>query len=341
MASEIDTYGKTEDGVPVEVVTLRNRSGAFARIITYGATITELHIPDRNGSLGDVVLGHDSLSEYEKGKGYLGATVGRVANRIAGGKFLLDGVKYKVPANDEENVLHGGPLGYSKRVWDLSDAPDQNTARFRLTDPDGCMGFPGTVSVRLTYELTDTNTLKISYHAKADRSTPINLTNHAYFNLTDAGKTPISDHVIQINAFRYTPVDESLIPTGKIESVEGSRLDLRMPTRIGENLEHIEGNPPGYDHNYVLSNRRAAEVFDPVSGRRMVVMTGQPGVQFYTGNQLDGSQGGKGAIFGRYHGFCLESQHFPDSVNHPNFPSTIVKPGSVYEYTTEYRFSTE
>jgi aldose 1-epimerase len=327
--------------------TLTNSNGASAQIINYGATVTRLLVPDKDGKLGDVVLGFDNLKQYEDQSPYFGAVVGRVGNRIAKGIFSIQGVRYCVPVNNGPNHLHGGFKGYDKRIWASESAmtADGPSVRLTLTDPDGTEGYPGTVKVTAIYSLTGDNALKIQYFATTDRATPINLTNHSYFNLKDAGKSSIADHVMKIYADNYTPVDDTLIPTGQIAPVKGTPIDFTSPKSIGRDLEAMGGKPIGYDHNLVLRNQdgsfaRAVEVYEPESGRLMEVWTTEPGVQFYSGNFLDGSVKGKdGTVYQQHNAFVLETQHYPDSINHPSFPCTILYPGQVYRQVTEYRFS--
>jgi aldose 1-epimerase len=340
-------FGATADGHAVEAYTLTNSSGASATIITYGGTITQLHVPDNTGKLGDVVLGFDNLKQYETQSPYFGALIGRVGNRIAKGKFSLDGHDYTLATNNGPNSLHGGTKGYDKRVWTAApvNSLDGPALRLTLTDSDGAEGYPGTVQVIVVYTLTNTNALRIEYTATTDAPTPINLTNHSYFNLKDAGATDMLGHLLQVHADRYTPVDETLIPTGDIAPVKNTPIDFTQPKPIGRDLKAMGGNPAGYDHNLVLRSTTgtlalAATVTEPTTGRHMEVWTTQPGVQFYSGNFLDGSATGKGgARYNQYHAFCLETQHFPDAVHHPNFPTIILRPGQTYRQTTEYRFS--
>ena len=344
---ETTKFGTLADGTAVEMFTLRNAHGAVAKVITYGATLTELWVPDRAGKMGDVVLGFDNLQGYVGKHPWFGATVGRVANRIAKGKFTLDGHEYSLEINDAPNNLHSGDRGLSHVVWRAETLHEGHAAGVRLTyvSPDGDGGFPGNLSVEVVYRLTDENELQIEYKASTDKATPVNLTNHSYFNL-DGGKDVLS-HVLYLGADRYTPVDATLIPTGEIASVKGTPLDFTHPTAIGARIGEMKGNPGGYDHNLVLAGgmgRRelAARVVAPASGRQMEVWTTEPAVQFYSGNFLDGTITGKrGVVYGKRSGFCLETQHYPDSVNHPNFPSIILRPGSVYRSETDYRFSTE
>jgi aldose 1-epimerase len=352
-------FGKTPDGKAVNMYVLTNTNGMKARIITYGATLTELDVPDRDGKLADVVLGFDTLAGYVKGHPYFGSTVGRVANRIAGGKFTLNGKEYKLAKNNGPNTLHGGHKGFDKVVWQAEPVgtADGEAVRFRYRSPDGEEGYPGRLDVEVTYTLTDKNELQIDYSATTNRATPVNLTNHSYFNLAGvrggdgaerSAPGTILDHELTINADRYTPVDETLIPTGEIKPVKGTPLDFTKPEKIGARIDELKGEPGGYDHNYVLNGWQpegkklslAARVRDPKSGRVMEVLTTEPGVQLYTGNFLDGTVKGKGGVNYRKHqALCLETQHFPDSVHHANFPSVILKPGQTYEQTTVYKFS--
>ncbi len=344
---ETSRFGSLEDGTTVDMLTLKNARGATAKVITYGATLTELWIPDRNGKLGDVVLGFDKLPGYVENHPYFGATVGRVANRIAKGKFTLDGREYSLEINNPPNSLHSGPKGLSHMVWKAEPLHEPHAAavRFSCVSPDGDGGFPGKLSVTVVYRLTDDDELQLEYSAKTDKATPINLTNHSYFNL--GGGKDILDEILYLPAERYTPVDATLIPTGEILPVKGTPLDFTKPTAIGARIAEMKGNPGGYDHNYVLSNKAgefklAARVSDPRSGRQMEVWTTEPGVQFYSANFLDGTLTGKGGVaYGKHAGFCLETQHFPDSVNHPDFPSVILRPGGVYRTATTYKFSVQ
>jgi aldose 1-epimerase len=344
---ETSRFGSLEDGTTVDMLTLKNARGATAKVITYGATLTELWIPDRNGKLGDVVLGFDKLPGYVENHPYFGATVGRVANRIAKGKFTLDGREYSLEINNPPNSLHSGPKGLSHMVWKAEPLHEPHAAavRFSCVSPDGDGGFPGKLSVTVVYRLTDDDELQLEYSAKTDKATPINLTNHSYFNL--GGGKHILDEILYLPAERYTPVDATLIPTGEILPVKGTPLDFTKPTAIGARIAEMKGNPGGYDHNYVLSNKAgefklAARVSDPRSGRQMEVWTTEPGAQFYSANFLDGTLTGKGGVaYGKHAGFCLETQHFPDSVNHPDFPSVILRPGGVYRTATTYKFSVQ
>ncbi len=342
---ETSSFGSLTDGTAVEMLTLKNAKGATAKVITYGATLTELWVPDRSGKLGDVVLGFDQLQGYLGNHPFFGATVGRVANRIAKGKFTLDGKEYSLEINNPPNNLHSGSKGLSRTIWKAEPLHEPHAAavRFTAVSPDGDGGFPGNLSVTLVYRLTDDNELQLEYAAKTDKATPVNLTNHSYFNL--GGGKDVLDDVLYLTAEHYTPVDATLIPTGEILPVKGTPLDFTTPAAIGSRIAEMKGDPGGYDHNYVLSKepgrlKLAARVLDPASGRQMEVWTTEPGVQFYSGNFLDGTITGKrGVVYGKHSGFCLETQHFPDSVNHPSFPSVILRPGGAYRTETIYKFS--
>jgi len=339
-------FGTLSDGTVVDMLTLKNSNGAVAKIITYGATLTELWVPDRAGKAADVVLGFDQLQGYVGVHTWFGATVGRVANRIAKGRFTLDGKQYTLEINNPPNTLHSGEKSLHRAVWKAEPVPTSHAAavRFSYLSPDGDEGFPGNLFVTVTYTLTDANELKLEYTAKTDKPTPVNLTNHSYFNL---GGTPdVLADLLYLNAATYTPFDATSIPTGEILTVKGTPLDFTHPTAIGAHIAEMKGDPGGYDNNFVLGNtgklKLAARVFDPGSGRQMEVWTTEPGIQFYTGNFLDGSIVGKrGVHYGKHSAFCLETEHFPDSVNHPDFPSVILEPGSIYRQETIYKFSTK
>ena len=343
-------FGKTKDGEPVELYTLTNKNGMVAKLMTYGAILTELHVPDKGGKTADVVLGFDNLEQYLKGHPFFGAIAGRYANRIAKGEFTLDGKTYHLPINNGPNTLHGGTVGFDKHVWKAEPREDANgvSVAFSLRSPDGDQGFPGNLNATVTYTLTNDNALKIEYVATTDKDTVINLTNHSYFNLAGENSGTIDDHVMTINADRYTPVDDTQIPTGEIASVKGTVFDFTTPHRIGDRIEQVPGGPPiGYDHNFVLNSQggalaTCARAKDPKSGRVMEVLTTQPGVQFYTGNFLDGSLTGIGGTkYQKHDAFCLETQHYPDSPNHPEFPTTELKPGQTYHQVTVFKFSAE
>ena len=345
-----EPFGKAPDGTPVEVYTLSNTGGMVAKVMTYGATLTELHVPDAKGQTADVVLGFDTLAEYASDKNqYFGCTTGRFANRIAKGRFTVDGKEYRVATNDGPNHLHGGvKRSLDKVVWKAKplDAPSGQAVQFTYRSPDGEEGFPGNVSITVTYTLTDTNRLRIGYKATTDKPTPINLTNHSYFNLGGAGSGTILDHELRIAADGYTPTDATLIPTGKIEPVKGTPLDFTRPVPVGNRIGQLNDTPAkGYDHNFVL--RRPTEIADsepdaflrdPKSGRSMYVNTTEPGVQLYSGNHLFGQSGKGKKVYARNGALCIETQHYPDSVNQPAFPSTVLRPGKTYTQTTVYRF---
>jgi aldose 1-epimerase len=343
-------FGKTGDGTPVEAYVLSNGAGMKAKVITYGATLTELHVPDRDGKFDDVVLGFDDLKGYLDGHPFFGSTVGRVANRIAKGKFTLDGKEYTLAINNKPNSLHGGNKGFDKVVWKaevLPEVADGVAVKFTYKSPDGEEGYPGTLTATVTYTLTEQNELKLDYTATTDKATPVNLTNHSYFNLAGPKSGDVLGHELMVTADKYTPTDETLIPTGEIKSVKGTPLDFTTPATIGSRIEQLKGkgDPGGYDHNFVLNSEGkklalAARVSEPKTGRILELSTTEPGVQFYTGNFLDGKTKGKGGVaYGKHQGFCLECQHFPDSVNHANFPSTILMPGKTYTQTTVHKFS--
>jgi aldose 1-epimerase len=340
-------FGKAPTGERVELYTLTNSKGVEAGITNFGGIVVSLKVPDRNGKLGDVVLGFDSLDGYLKGHPYFGAIIGRYGNRIAKGTFRLGGVEYTLARNNGENHLHGGIKGFDKVVWKAKR--DGQRLELSYLSKDGEEGYPGNLSVTVSYILNDNNELRIDYSATTDKSTVVNLTNHSYFNLAGQGEGDILGHNVMIDADRFTPVDKGLIPTGELRRVEGTPFDFRKPHAIGERVDAKDeqlalGN--GYDHNFVLNGsagslRLAARVNESKSGRVMEVLTTEPGVQFYIGNFLDGTLKGKGGkVYQRRYGFCLETQHFPDSPNKPNFPSVVLNPGSRYSTTTVYRFST-
>lgn len=335
------------DGQPVTLFTLTNASGANVGIIEYGGIVVSLSVPDRDGNLGDVVLGFDTLDAYIADTPYFGAITGRYANRIAGGKFEVDGTAYELPVNNGPNSLHGGIKGFDKVVWQGTPTESGDGVSFAYVSQDGEEGYPGTLESTVTYTWTDSNELRIDYEASTDKPTVVNLTNHSYFNLKDGGASSILDHELMINASQYTPVDATSIPLGEIASLDGSPLDFREPTAIGARIEEEDeqlGFGAGYDHNYVIDRDAgglalAATVNEPDSGRVMDVLTAEPGVQFYSGNFLDGHHLGKGGVaYQRRSGFCLETQHYPDSPNQPDFPSTVLRPGETYKTSTVYKF---
>jgi aldose 1-epimerase len=336
-------FGKTEDGKSVDLYTLTNANGLKAEIITYGGIVTSLQVPDRNGKFADIVLGCDDVNDYAKKSPYFGALIGRFGNRIAKGKFTLNGVEYTLAANDGPNHLHGGKKGFDKVVWSAKPMKTKEGPALKLTykSRDGEEGYPGNLSCTVVYTLTDNNELKITYEAKTDKATVVNLTHHSYFNLAGFSSGDILGHQLQIFADNFTPVDKTLIPTGEIKHVKGTPWDFTKPMTIGSRIKDVEG---GYDHNYVLNSSDgslalAASVYEPKTGRVMEVFTTEPGVQFYSGNFLDGSLKGKGAVYNKHAGFCLEAQHFPDSPNKSNFPSVVLKPGQKYTQLTIYKFS--
>jgi len=340
-------FGTLPDGTQVDLYTLTNSGGLICKIMTYGGIITEMHVPDRNGKLADIVLGYESLQQYLERSPYFGAIVGRVANRIAKGRFTLDGHTYALATNNGPNHLHGGIRGFDKVVWHAEPVTRDDGVSLRLTynSRDGEEGYPGTLKAAVTYTLTEKNELRMDYEATTDKPTPVNLSNHTYWNL--AGEGSILDHVVTMAADRYTPVDDALIPTGEIKPVKGTPMDFTSPASIGSRFDQLTAKPPGYDHNFVLNSGGkeflfAVRVHEPKSGRLLEVWTDQPGVQFYTGNFLDGSLKGKGGrSYERHAAFCLETQQFPDFVNHPNFPQSILRPGQTYHQSTVFRFSTQ
>lgn len=348
MDIDVEGFGVTPEGETVRLYTLTNANGLEAQIMTYGATVTSLKVPDEDGEMDDVVLGYDELEGYLTNSPYFGAIVGRYGNRIARGKFTLDGVEYTLATNNDENHLHGGLKGFDKVVWEDETVwePDGVGVRLTYRSEDMEEGYPGNLTAVVTYVLTNDDALRIDYEATTDKATPVNLTHHGYFNVAGGGRD-ILGHVLMLNADRFTPVDEGLIPTGELRAVEETPMDFRDATPIGERIderyEQLEFGG-GYDHNWVLNREGdglslAAKVYEPTSGRLMEVWTTEPGVQFYAGNFLDGTITGKGGqVYGHRWGFCLETQHFPDSPNKPQFPSTILRPGETYESTTVYRF---
>jgi aldose 1-epimerase len=337
-------FGQTADGTAIESYTIYNSQGASAKLITYGATVAELHVPDKNGKMGDVVLGFDNLEGYLGPHPHFGGAIGRYGNRIAKGKFTLDGKEYQLAINNPPNSLHGGPTGFDRRVWKAQpvEVKDGAAVRFTYLSKDGEENFPGNLTASVTYKLTNTNEFGLEYSAETDKDTIVNLTNHSYFNL--AGSGDVLKHVLYLNADKYTPVDSTLIPTGEIASVENTPLDFRKPTAIGAHIGEIK-DIGGYDHNYGVNGaagklRIAARVTEPTSGRQMEVWTTEPGVQFYSAICLNGSITGKGGIaYPKYGALCLETQHYPDSPNRPNFPSTVLKPGTRFYSETIYKFS--
>lgn len=339
-------FGRLADGTPVDLFTLTNAGGLVARITNYGTILTELHVPDREGRLGDVVLGFDNLKQYLAGHPYFGCTVGRVANRIARGRFQLDGRTYKLAVNNGPNHLHGGLKGFDKVVWRAEILPGAEAAvRFTHTSPDGDEGYLGNLAVTVVMTLTRDHALAIDYTATTDQPTPVNLTNHTYFNLAGGGN--VLGHELKLAARHYTPADDDSIPTGEIAPVAGTPFDFTRRQPIGARFSLLAAKPVGYDNNFVLDSggrklARAAVVREPGSGRVMELLTTEPGVQLYTANWFTGTLRGKrGLYYTQHSGLCLETQHYPDSVNRPQFPSVILRPGQTYRQTTIHKFTAE
>ncbi len=345
-------FGTLQNGEKIHAYTLTNDKEMSATIINYGATVVRLKVPDKNGKVQDILLGYDNPTDYANGNSYFGGLIGRYANRIEKGRFVLDGKTYQIPVNDRGNMLHGGTIGFNKRIWKAEVVKDAKSPTIEMSyvSPDGEEGFPGKVVAHVWYSVNDQDELVIKYEATTSKPTVINLTSHCYFNLSGDPASSILDEDVMINSDKYTPTDSLSIPTGQIESVKGTPFDFRKPTEIGlrineDNIQLKYGK--GYDQNWVLNDytgkvRVAATVYDPKSGRFMEVLTDQPGIQFYTGNYLNSSVIGKGGIHYQYRcALCLEAQHYPDSPNHKNFPSTVLNPGQVYHQTTIYKFSTK
>jgi aldose 1-epimerase len=343
------SYGVLPDGTAIDLFTLTNASGMQLNAITFGGAVTSIKVPDRKGVLADVTLGYDSLDEYVKNPPHFGALIGRYGNRIGKAQFTLDGKTYKLTANNNGNSLHGGPTGFDKRVWQAEsfDKADGVGVVLTRTSPDGEEGFPGNLSVRVTYTLTNANEFSIEYFATTDKPTVVNLTHHDYFNLAGEGAGDVLGHRLQIKASRYTPVDSTLVPTGHFADVSGTPLDFRDPIPLGRYINRADPLitlASGYDHNFVLDHPAgelsfAARIEERNSGRVMEVRTTEPGLQLYTANHLDGSKGKNGHAYAKRSGFCLETQHFPDSPNKPEFPSTTLLPGQEYRSQTVYAFS--
>jgi aldose 1-epimerase len=344
-------FGKLLDGTSVSVCTLTNANGMRVRAIDYGASIVSIEVPDRKGRLADVALGFDTLETYLAHSGCLGAIVGRFANRIAFGRFTLDGRRYQLPLRSGAHHLHGGPEGFDRRVWTANWAAPGRAVQFARRSFDGEEGYPGNCDVAVTYAVTDRNELVVTYEARTDAATPINLSQHTYFNLAGHDAGDVLDHELMLRASHFTVVDDALIPTGEIRPVAGTPLDFRTPTRIGTRIDSADDLvrlAGGYDHNFVIDRPAgqdlvlAARVREPKTGRTLEVRTTEPGVQFYTGNFLDGTQVGKGGHpYHRRAGFCLETQHYPDSPNHPAFPSTILRPGERFHSRTVFAFGAD
>jgi aldose 1-epimerase len=345
-------FDRTPDGQSVDLITLRNQAGVEVRIMTYGATILSLKTPDRAGALDDITLGFDTFAPYVDKSPYFGAVVGRYGNRIAKGKFTLDGQTYTLATNNGANHLHGGLKGFDKKVWKADTFQNVSGVGVKLTytSADGEEGYPGTLTAEVTYTLTDKNQLIVDYRATTDKATVLNLTQHTYFNLAGGKANDILGHELMLNADRYTPVDDTLIPTGELAQVAGTPFDFRTATaigaRIGQDNEQLKRGK-GYDHNWVLTRQGegvnlAARVLEPTTGRTLEVSTTEPGIQFYSGNFLDGTITGKGGrVYPQRSGFCLETQHFPDSPNHPSFPSTVLRPGQDFKSQTVFTFGTQ
>jgi aldose 1-epimerase len=341
-------FGKLEDGTTVDIYTLKNPNGLQLEITNYGGTVVTLRTPDRRGRFADIVLGYADLRGYVTDTSYFGALIGRYANRIARGKFTLNGVEYQLPQNNGVNHLHGGVKGFHKVLWQVREVPRADGTALELTyfSKDNEEGYPGNLSVTATYVLTNANELRIEYAATSDKETVVNFTHHSYFNLVGSGSGDILGHELRINADRFTPVDETLIPTGELRAVKGTPFDFTRATAIGSRINQTDQQlifGKGYDHNFVLNKKGqelslAANVYEPSSGREIEMWTTEPGVQLYSGNFLDKVRGKAGKIYQKRGGFCLEAQHFPDSPNQPGFPSTVLKPGERYTQTTVYKF---
>ncbi len=339
MSIKKESFGKIAAGQDVDVFVFENAGGMQVKIINYGATVVSVVVPDREGKLADVVLGFDDMAGYQSADNpYFGACCGRYANRIAKGRFSLGGVDYSLAVNNGPNALHGGLIGFDKKIWEAEMVGE--AVKMSLTSPDGDEGYPGTLKVEITYSLTDAGEFRIEYAATTDRKTVVNLTNHSYFNLAGGGS--VHGHVAQIHADRYTVVDNDATPSGELRAVAGTEMDLLAPTPIGQNIDAVQGR--GYDHNYCINQTAegeltlAAVVVEPISGRTLECRTTEPGVQFYTGNFLENISGKGGAVYTRHEGFCLETQHYPDSPNQPEFPSTELAPGETYAHTCIYTF---
>lgn len=346
MSVEKSSFGQTQDGVDVDLYTCTNSNGLVLKMTNFGAIVVSLDVPDRDGKLVNVNLGFATLDGYLGDHPYFGSTVGRYCNRIAKGKFTVDGQEYTLATNNGPNHLHGGKVGLNKVVWNAEPVTTDSGVgvKFNYLSKDGEEGYPGNVDVTALYTLNNDNELVIEFTASTDKACPVNLTNHCYWNLAGEGSGTIRDHELMIAGDKYLPVDDTLIPTGESADVAGTPLDFTQPERIGARLDQIQADPVGYDHCFVLRGeigemKLAARVKDTVSGRVMEIRTTQPGIQFYSGNFLDGSEANRG--YKQYEGFCLETQHFPDSPNQPSFPSTVLKPGETYKHTTIHKFTVE
>jgi aldose 1-epimerase len=350
MSVKKEPYGNMPDGAAVDLYTLTNAKGLKVKIITYGATITDVEVPDRNGKIENITLFRDSLKDFmDKNTPFFGSTVGRYGNRIAKGKFTLDDKEYTLATNNGPNSLHGGIKGFDKVLWEAEpiESKDSVGVKFTYVSPDGEEGYPGTLTTQVVYSLTDQNELKMDYTATTDKPTVVNLTNHCYWNLSGAGSGDILGTQLMINADGFLPVDDGLIPTGEVKPVKGTPMDFTKTTTIGSRIEQVGSNPTGYDHCYVLNKKEGealslvAKAVDPKSGRIMEVYTTEPAVQFYTGNFLDGSITAGGKTYQKNAAFCLETQHYPDSPNQPKFPSTVLRPGETYKHFTMHKFTTQ
>lgn len=346
MSITTSPFGTLPDGTQITQYTVDNGNGVTMKLIDYGAIVTSLEAPDKSGQPGEINVGFDNLESYLGGTPYFGATVGRYANRIAGGKFTLDGKQYTLATNNGPNSLHGGEKGFDKVKWKATkiESGDQVGVQFDYTSPDGEEGYPGNLKVTVKYTLSRDNRLTMDYTATTDKATPLNLTNHNYWNLAGVGSGKVYDHQLKLEADSYLPVDDALIPTGEKTKVKGTPMDFTQFKKMGQEIQETGGDPVGYDHCYVLGEdtddlRLAATVKEPTTGRVMEVWTTQPGIQFYSGNFLDGSKGNAGLK--QHEAFCLETQHFPDSPNQPKFPTTILKPGETFHEVTVHRFSVE
>lgn len=345
------SFGALKDGSQVDLYTMTNDNGMVVQITNYGGIITSIKVPDNKGNIDEVTLGYDNLDSYVKRNPFFGAIVGRYGNRIANGEFTIDGTTYPLVKNNGPNHLHGGTIGFDKVVWAAKELNKNDLVGIELeyTSKDMEEGYPGTLQTKVVYTLNNENELKIEYLAETDKATHVNLTNHAYFNLKDGGATQHTEHIIKINADFITPVDETLIPTGELMSVEGTPFDFRQPTAIGDRIDAADEQIQfggGYDHNFVINGkagelRLCAEVKEPTSGRIMQVFSTEPGVQFYTGNFLGSIAGIGGKVYQKRHGFCLETQHYPNTPNQPEFPTTLLRPGKIYKTTTVFRFAHE
>ncbi|HSB93967.1 MAG TPA: aldose epimerase family protein [Flavitalea sp.] len=345
MAAQIEKFG-TIEGTDVNRYTLKNQKGTIVRLMNYGATVTNILVADKSGTQGDIVLGYDNLDGYlQTGNPYMGVIAGRYANRIANGKFSLDDKEYTLAKNNNGHSLHGGLKGFDKVIWNAEPFPGDSSIRFTYLSKDGEEGYPGNLSVEVKYTLTEDNALKIEYKATTDKPTVVNLTNHTYWNLSAGKDSTILSHEVMLDADRYTAVDATLIPTGELPPVKGTPMDFNVPTKVGTDIQKVAG---GYDHNYVLNHKEGSldligSVYEPTSGRYMEVFTTQPGIQFYTGNFLDGTLKNtkNGTRYVKHAGLCLETQHFPDSPNQPSFPAATLRPGETYNQTTVYKFGTK